>query len=91
VIAHRLFGIALPPQAGRAFRRSWRIRFLVHRAESNLLSAADRKPAPPQSLKFGRRFYRLCVASRPRYLAAEIQDTLRAVATRLSGPAAPPG
>jgi hypothetical protein len=88
VIANHLFGIALPPEASDAFRRSWRIRFLVRRAEDCLMRGGDRKPAAPQSLKIGRRIYRLCVASQPGYIAAEIQNSVRAMVTRLAKPAA---
>lgn len=88
VIARHLLGIELPAEVSRAYARSWRIRYMVRRAENLLLKSADHKTdGPSQSFNPGRRLYRICVTSRPSYLLAELKDGLKALSARLAKPA----
>ena len=88
VIARHLLGIELPPEVSRAYARSWRIRYMVRRAENLLLRSSDDKTdGPSASFNPGRRLYRMCVTSRPSYLLAEFKDGLKALSARLAKPA----
>ena len=91
VIARHLLGIELPPEVSRAYARSWRIRYMVRRAENLLLRSSDDKTdGPSASFNPGRRLYRMCVTSRPSYLLAELKDGLKALSARLAKPAPNP-
>jgi hypothetical protein len=88
VIARHLLGIELPPEVRGAHVRSWRVRYMVRRAENLLLKSSDNKAdGPSPSFNPGRRLYRMCVTSRPNYLLAELKDGLKALSTRLAKPA----
>ena len=88
VIARHLLGIELPPEVSRAYAGSWRIRYMVRRAECLLLKSADSKTdGPSPAFNPGRRLYRMCVSGRPSYLLAEVRDGLKALSARLAKPA----
>lgn len=83
VLAHRIFGAALPDEALAALRRSLRIRYMVRRAEI-ALAAWPEVREDEHDIKLGRRLYRACVTSRPSYLWHEARDGFRAAYSRLS-------
>jgi hypothetical protein len=89
VLAHRLLGVALPPEVARAYARSRRIRYMVRRAEEALAQPAGKAEEPEATFKLGRRLYRMCMTSRPRYLWHELQNGFKAISARLMKPAPP--
>lgn len=89
VLAHRLLGIALPPEVAQNYRRSRRIRYMVRRAEGALAHPEGKAEEPEATFKLGRRVYRMCMTSRPRYLWNELQNGFKALSARLMKPAPP--
>jgi hypothetical protein len=89
IIANRFLGINVPSEISAAYQRSWRVRYMVRRAEQSLLTDLYEPSAedPSPSFKPGRRLYRMCVTSRPGYLLAELKDGLKALSARLAKPA----
>lgn len=88
VLAERQFGVPIPAEASRAYRRSLRIRYMVHRAEKAINGDPSDPPQPEPQFKLGRRLYRMCVTSRPAYLWHEFRNGFGALFTRLMKPSA---
>jgi hypothetical protein len=81
VLAQHLFRVAIPAEAEAALARSWRIRYMVTRAEATYAAILDREhksDGPSHPLQLGRRLYRMCLSGRPRYLFTEFRDGLKA-------------
>ena len=88
ILAQRHFGVPLPAEVTRAYRKSLRIRYMVSRAEKAINSDPSGSPLPEPQFKLGRRLYRMCVTSRPAYLWHEFRNGIGALFTRLMKPSA---
>lgn len=89
ILAQRMFGVALPEEVERSYRRSWRIRYMVRRASRAVSRGPVKSLEEPHSgPKLGRRFYRMCVTGRPDYLWHELRNGVGALAGRMTRSAA---
>lgn len=72
IMAHRLLGVPVPPEALAARARSSRIRYMERRALQVFLGRAHRNRDGGKGLDVPTRLYRLSMSSDPRYLWNEV-------------------
>jgi hypothetical protein len=86
IMAQRFLHTTVPDAVMRRFARSWRVRYMVRRAEQTLLQASgDKSDAQEKGLHPRRWLYRMCMTGRPRYFWAEFRHSIQALSRRVTG------